>query len=766
MKTADLLFRLLPIFWGALSSSLMCSCSDSLSDTSTDGDFDGAPELEREFAEPADDDRISYNEESPDQEGGYIYYEFRPVAPASGRKANTTFWKGGGSGDGNTAIVDIALSAMGGGSGDGNTVITWDRMVVRIGGAVLVPVRVGQEQEYLAVMENSRPLTVYFDVLHEDYQRIRAFFPSREDYKELALLSFPGQEIDLARIALPFHAEGHLGDGREIVLDLDLGLLSFQAVDGGVFNWDAGARATWVAAFDLDRFDEALRRMGLLDETAGNIIIDALHNREQRETALAAVLESFSLHQDPDRDGALSDREREDEANDVGEAESDRQTDCAQCDDLNLCTFDVCTGSFCIQDPLTMEETNCDDSDLCTTGDICREGLCVGEPLDCSGHGVCGNGICECNTGFDGESCERCADGYINYPDCAPEVITRVPHWFKRDVCGRYHTTYEDGGQCYLQSTSDPGGVWDEALLVSSCAYSDLVVDRGAACSVHIRVHVVDPGELQYYHWDGAALSAPVTITDNAYCNSLALDETDQPHLFWSNSRPYHRSRNLDGTWNDTVDISAGAPSGWCPAATLDAQGVWRAVFYRSIFVPDPLAQLFESYSDDNGLTWKEGTKLFPNFESSGWFASEPWVFQAHGSSNRMILFASNKSGENNLWLTVTDGAGWSEPELWRPLDPDTPVTLKTGAFAPDDGSRAFFVFSERDDESSLYYQFRCLGGDTSIPEEFPSATGEPGYRFVTTWESEDPPRVFWKENGTQADWYMVEFEPPTSCGR
>ena len=46
----------------------------------------------------------------------------------------------------------------------------------------------------------------------------------------------------------------------------------------------------------------------------------------------------------------------------------------------------------------------------------------------CSNHGTCdwtsGTGICNCNTGYEGETCDRCAANYEGYPDC---TLTNTP---------------------------------------------------------------------------------------------------------------------------------------------------------------------------------------------------------------------------------------------------------------------------------------------------------------------------------------------------
>jgi hypothetical protein len=106
-----------------------------------------------------------------------------------------------------------------------------------------------------------------------------------------------------------------------------------------------------------------------------------------------------------------------------------------ECDDLDPCTSDGCSGGVCVNDPL-----HCDDADSCTA-DFCVAGACVNDPItpccgnltceagedctagscptDCVGEaspepGVCGNGYCEPGAGEDCLSCAADCRGKQN----------------------------------------------------------------------------------------------------------------------------------------------------------------------------------------------------------------------------------------------------------------------------------------------------------------------------------------------------------------
>jgi hypothetical protein len=98
--------------------------------------------------------------------------------------------------------------------------------------------------------------------------------------------------------------------------------------------------------------------------------------------------------------------------------------DLVDCDDANPCTKDSCDpSSGCSHAPLS--DTLCDDGDACTTGEICKDGVCGGSVWTC---GDCGNSLCE-----DGESCTSCAEDCGPCPGCgdgqcdAEETCTSCP---------------------------------------------------------------------------------------------------------------------------------------------------------------------------------------------------------------------------------------------------------------------------------------------------------------------------------------------------
>jgi len=76
----------------------------------------------------------------------------------------------------------------------------------------------------------------------------------------------------------------------------------------------------------------------------------------------------------------------------------DEDYDEGSCDDGNSCTDDLCNPEKgCEHAPL--DATPCDDSDKCTTGDMCDEGTCSGSAVTCNDGNPCTDDLCDAVSG-------------------------------------------------------------------------------------------------------------------------------------------------------------------------------------------------------------------------------------------------------------------------------------------------------------------------------------------------------------------------------
>ena len=140
------------------------------------------------------------------------------------------------------------------------------------------------------------------------------------------------------------------------------------------------------------------------------------------------------------------------------------------CDDHNPCTDDSCDSSVgCRHDN---NSDGCDDASLCTSGDHCAGGLCIGTPLACdvSQDTVCRENTCNPTTGgcemefFNGTLCD---DGVLctNTDVCASGECVGIP------------VSCADGDPCTRDFCDEGSGTCDfEQLSEEECG--DLSLER------------------------------------------------------------------------------------------------------------------------------------------------------------------------------------------------------------------------------------------------------------------------------------------------
>ncbi len=97
------------------------------------------------------------------------------------------------------------------------------------------------------------------------------------------------------------------------------------------------------------------------------------------------------------------------------------------CDDYQIddndCTDLACSAHTCTE--INNNANSCSDDDPCTHTDACLDGSCSGVTYSCNDHGTCNvdDDVCTCETGYTGDYCAECTDGYEDYPNCVPGVI-------------------------------------------------------------------------------------------------------------------------------------------------------------------------------------------------------------------------------------------------------------------------------------------------------------------------------------------------------
>jgi hypothetical protein len=126
----------------------------------------------------------------------------------------------------------------------------------------------------------------------------------------------------------------------------------------------------------------------------------------------------------------------------------------------------------CDEGVCVLVEGRCDSSADCQAGEVCTvEHWCATDPgpcgsIDCSGHGTCAvyDGLpeCVCHTGYLGNDCSECAEGFADLGDgqCVPDPCLSLP-------CG-------DHSHCEIDPTSgETQCVCDEGYAGEQCDRCD-----------------------------------------------------------------------------------------------------------------------------------------------------------------------------------------------------------------------------------------------------------------------------------------------------
>lgn len=167
------------------------------------------------------------------------------------------------------------------------------------------------------------------------------------------------------------------------------------------------------------------------------------------------------------------------------------------CDDQNSCTFDQCNPldgncSFVILPP----NTSCSDGDFCTTGDQCTNGICTGQPIDCSDGNTCSGDVCiggECFYTFHNGT--LCDDGDF----CTKNDTCRM------GICKGDKLICDDGNICTEDFCNSTSG----ECVFQPCLSILLPCDDGLLCTRNDQC------------FNGTCIGVPIVCDDNQFCNGL-----------------------------------------------------------------------------------------------------------------------------------------------------------------------------------------------------------------------------------------------------
>jgi hypothetical protein len=109
------------------------------------------------------------------------------------------------------------------------------------------------------------------------------------------------------------------------------------------------------------------------------------------------------------------------------------------CNDWNYCTLDDCDPkSGCTHQPL--DGILCDDGTACTTNDICSNGRCVGNPLNCDDGNPCTKDVCDQIVG--------CTHQLLHEVPCDDGNACTAKDACNNGTCIGTHLNCDDGNAC------------------------------------------------------------------------------------------------------------------------------------------------------------------------------------------------------------------------------------------------------------------------------------------------------------------------------
>ena len=175
----------------------------------------------------------------------------------------------------------------------------------------------------------------------------------------------------------------------------------------------------------------------------------------------------------------------------------------SDCDDHNPCSDDACDPGthLCIHRPV-QDGVPCQDTDPCTIGDVCRNGIC-GAPVICDDHNPCTIDWCDTATGRCTSQPLVCDDGDPCTSDfCNPDTGRCAIRLLPGAPC-------DDGDPCTAGDLCVP----DPLGLTATCQGTALACNDGNPCTVDL----CDPNT-------GQCVNSPLVCDDGNVCTRDSCD--------------------------------------------------------------------------------------------------------------------------------------------------------------------------------------------------------------------------------------------------
>jgi len=214
------------------------------------------------------------------------------------------------------------------------------------------------------------------------------------------------------------------------------------------------------------------------------------------------------------------------------------------CGDENPCTLNECDPQMgCMSSPINDEP--CDDGSVCTAGDMCEVGVCVGGPdvLECDDDDPCTSDQCH--------PVDGCVHGPITGASCDDGDVCTVGDQCVDGECtsGQDELNCDDGNACTEDICEYDDGCWN-GLIVSNACLPNIVVDYPPRAAGVLRN---DASE--------TTIAVTGTVSSGAGdITSLTLNGTDVPvgidGQFTVNYAPANGGNTLEFVATDSMDAT------------------------------------------------------------------------------------------------------------------------------------------------------------------------------------------------------------------
>jgi hypothetical protein len=313
------------------------------------------------------------------------------------------------------------------------------------------------------------------------------------------------------------------------------------------------------------------------------------------------------------------------------------------------------------------------------------------------------------------------ADSWVNISNLAADSVSSTPEHFVKTSAGVYWVSWvvqkAGGDELYVSSSAD-GVTWDVPVLIDTA--SDRMYDLGMAVQSNGYITVVYSTDyatdglyaLTYNgsSWDTPVLIDDVPIVDDITRCSVAVDSSDNIHLFYeddssSNNPDLYHTWGTSGSW-ETPELIASYTGYYIYGLDVVVSSAKVYFFWSPVVFPGGSTYSI-SMRTKTGTTLASTTILYTTgsgYDYLGYPSASIWT----NGTDIILSFLSEFTGEsyNDIAVTYSTDGGltWAWPTYVErtPLQPPRPPSISinnkgvvTITYVTDDGTSYYATNSE-----------------------------------------------------------------------